>query len=125
MAYGATDGAGNVSPAQTLPVRVDLAPPTATLTLDQSNPVLVVARWSGADDGAGVTGYDVESRIGTGSWTPLAPIPASGEQLFVVEVGTILHVRVRAVDGAERVGEWVTESATGNARKLYLPEIMR
>ncbi len=125
MGYGAVDMAGNESPNRTLTLKIDLAAPTASLSLDQSNPVLVVARWSGADDGAGVVRFEVESRVGTDPWTPLATVPTSGEQPFVVALGTILQVRVRAVDGADRVGAWVSASATGAAQQVYLPGIVR
>ncbi len=123
--FTAADGAGNISPAQALAINVDLAPPTVTVSLDQSNPVLAVVRWSGEDDASGVARFEVERRLGSEAWGPVEPTPPSGEVSFVVEMGTILQVRVRAVDGAERAGEWGMVSAVGAARQLYLPQVFR
>ncbi len=125
MTITAADVAGNVSPSKAVTLNVDLAPPTVTVSLDQSNPVLAVVRWSGGDDASGVARFEVESRLGSEAWVAVEPTPTSGEASFVVEMGTILQVRVRAVDGAERVGEWEMVSAVGAARQFYLPQVFR
>ena len=124
ISFGSTDVAGNLSELQSFLVKVDLAPPTVTVSLDQGNPVLAVVRWSGGDDASGVARFEVESRVGAGAWLAVDPPPGGGEASFVVEAGTILQVRVRAVDGAERVGAWGAVSVTGAARQLYLPAIL-
>ncbi len=125
LTFAGADVAGNVSPSQMVTVGVDLAPPTVTVSLDQSNPVLAVVRWSGADDASGVARFEVEYRLGSGAWMAVEPPPSSGEAAFVVEEGTILQVQVRAVDGAGRVGAWEMVSAVGAARQLYLPQVFR
>lgn len=110
----ATDDVGQVSlPGTAGTVIVDTVPPTATLEAltPYQNQQTITLRWDGSDPapGSGVAGYDLQHRLGTGSWeTILAGTTLTETQYWAVE-GT--HT-FRARDGAHNESAWSAETST-------------
>lgn len=99
---GSTPG-DSTAPSVTTPIAALLAPQqlgtTAALRLT----------WPAASDPSGISRYDLERRKGTGAWVPVAlASPTSTTADVALAPGTKHSFRLRAVDGANNIGTWVT-----------------
>ncbi|MCX6031731.1 MAG: hypothetical protein NT169_20815, partial [Chloroflexi bacterium] len=107
----ASDRAGNVS-EWTPPVTttVDAAAGSAALTPLAAWQLLNFAvTWLGADDGAGVVGYDLQSRAATGPWTDWLTGVAITGAIFSGSDGVAYGFRARVTDAAGNIGAWSQE----------------
>jgi hypothetical protein len=74
--------------------------------------VAVHVAWPVASDPSGISSYQLESRKGTGAWTPIAlGSPTALAADVTISVATRYTFRLRAIDGANNVGAWVTTRA--------------
>ena len=73
----------------------------ATLTADQ-----IRIDWSGHDDGSGINRYELQRRVGTGSWKTVATGSAASTTL-TEKIGVSQTFRVRATDNAGNVSAWI------------------
>jgi hypothetical protein len=77
--------------------------------------VPVVVDWALTDTQAGLRSYQLQVRIGGGDWATLGlASPTTSASRRTVPVGTTFRFRVRAIDRAGTVGDWVA-SATYRA----------
>ncbi|MEO6351265.1 MAG: fibronectin type III domain-containing protein [Candidatus Limnocylindrales bacterium] len=102
-----------IAPAVSSPTVVIVAPAqlgaTATLRLT----------WADASDPSGISRYDLQRLKGTGSWMPVTlASPTATTADVAVTPGKQYNFRLRAVDGANNVGDWITTTP----RKLGLAQ---
>ncbi len=106
-----------------LVIETDIVPPTATVrSVTVSLPPTVTVSWEGADDAAGIWGYDVQVREGTAAWvTWLTLTPTTSSAYMVPRTGTWCF-RARAWDRAGNRGGWSPEvcAAVTPTRTLHL-----
>jgi hypothetical protein len=88
--------------------------PLVTLSDTSAVPTVgvpVIVDWALTDTQAGLRGYQLQVRIGDGSWAPLSlTSAASSISRRTVPVGTTFRFRVRAIDRAGTVGDWASSS---------------
>jgi hypothetical protein len=124
---------GALSWSDPVTVWLDTAPPhSLTLTIQppflKEDPIPFWLRW-GADDGSNITTYDVQYRVGDGSWSDwkvrtdqIEGVFGTPEWLEALPSGSILSFRVRARDGVGNVSGYSTPAETRIGRVMvYLP----
>jgi hypothetical protein len=83
-----------------------------------SSGVPVLVDWGLASTDNGLRGYQLQARVGDGSWQSVGlPSATSSYARRTVPNGATVRFRVRAIDRAGTVGEWVT-SATFRTNAL-------
>jgi len=78
-------------------------------TLGSSSVPLVVAWPAASDPSSAVDGYEVETQLDAGAWSPSTTLPAATRSLAVgVPAGSAVTTRVRARDAAGNWSDWAT-----------------
>ena len=106
-----TQAQGNSSVVLFVVVR-DAIPPHAAITVParSGSPTITVA-WSGDDGaGSGVAAYDVQVKVGDGTWTSWLTATTATEGVYSGELGHRYTFRVRATDHVSNVGDWAEAS---------------
>lgn len=93
-----------------LVIETDTVPPTATVrSVTVSRPPTVTVSWEGADDAAGIWGYDVQVREGTGAWANWLTLTTTTRSEYQVSRTGLWCFRARAWDRAGNRGDWSPE----------------
>lgn len=95
-----------VAPDVAPPVIDSLAVAFGTGRVNETAPLRI--SWAGHDAGVGLTGYEVQAKVGTGAWTTVSTGTAVSTTRFYA-FGTSLQWRVRAKDANDNWSAW-TES---------------
>lgn len=126
LIYWATDRAGNVSTHIPLTVTLDLAAPTVALSWAWVNTDTVRLQWAATDDGSGVAQVTLQIRYGDEEWKSLLDdaVPESGQMALPnTEEESEVWVRVRAIDRAGRMRDWVEVQLFVDEYHIYLPVV--
>jgi hypothetical protein len=108
-----SNAADLVAPTVQSPTVVILAPATLGTT------AVLRLTWADAADQSGISHYDLERQKGTGPWLPVTlTSPAATTADVAVTPNKKYSFRLRAVDGANNVGDWITSAP----RKLGLAQ---
>jgi hypothetical protein len=150
----AADAAANVSPVSAAAnVFIDKVLPTAAiatpaLSTNETATTALTVTWSGSDaaPSSGITGYDVQYKIGsTGTWVTWKSNIAATSASYTGYAGLTYYFRARARDRAANTSAWTAESPTivpydqgafsqsgwttstpaGDATKLFMGSSMR
>lgn len=117
----ARDNAGNVSAWS----YTDHTPPTAEITglssVQTSNTFTV--SWTATDTESQIAYYDVQYRVGTGSWTDWKTLSSATSSSFTGNNGQNYSFRVRAYDTAGNRGEWSSENVAMTTINSTSPSI--
>jgi hypothetical protein len=124
--------AGMGSAVYTDTVILDQTPPTASITCQaQAQTNTFPVNWSGADALSGVASYEVQYRVGDGSWSTWLPNATVLSATFgptapvTVSYGQTYSFRVRARDNAGNVGALSSVCSTYVVPPdVYLPAVM-
>jgi len=77
-----------------------------------SSGVPVLVDWGLASTDNGVSRYQLQARVGDGAWQSVSlPSATSSYARRTVPAGATVRFRVRAIDRAGTVGDWVTSAA--------------
>jgi hypothetical protein len=112
----ASDPSNSVTPTDQ---PIDTTPPTgglptAIVAVPQQVGTTATVRvaWAAASDDSGISAYELQRKKGSGSWVPVTlDSPTATSADVAVKPGTSYRFRLRATDGANNVGSWVTTSA--------------
>ncbi len=93
-----------------LVIETDTVPPTATVrSVTVSRPPTVTVSWEGADDAAGIWGYDTQVREGAGMWANWLTLTSTTTSAYEVPRTGIWCFRARAWDRTGNRGDWSPE----------------
>jgi N-acetylneuraminic acid mutarotase len=95
-------------------VSVDTVPPTSSMTaLPATSPSAISLAWSGTDATSGISGYDVQVRVGSGgTWTDLLTGTSATTTTYNGTTGNTYYFRARATDVAGNVEAWPADYDT-------------
>ena len=117
------DQAGNSAQSTALILIKDLSEPVmSTAEAPGTSGLMIPVRWAGADEfgGAGLRGYNVEMREGSGEWSRWLTETTQTQADFPGEDGKQYSFRVQGVDRVGNAGAWLeTAVVTTNAVTKY------
>lgn len=131
------DGAGNVSNPNSDTIILDQTPPKSRASSPASSPsTAFTVSWSGSDSASGVSGYDVQYRVGAGgSWMDWLNETAKTSKVFgpaypvETKQGEMYYFRVCAHDKAGNVEEFPADADSSTLIEYlvrnYLPVMVR
>ncbi len=115
------DWAGNWTGAGTWNLTIDRTPPiTALLKLEANQQSTAIRlKWTGSDNLSGIEYYEIQSRIGTGSWSNIQPNPSGAQtnRWFVGLPGNQYSFRLRGIDFSGNQESFPQEAETST----YIP----
>jgi hypothetical protein len=120
------DGAGNIGPADSASIVLDLSAPAAFVQKLPSSvsSVSLKVMWSGTDQLSGIRSFDVQYRDGTGPWTDWLAATTAFSGNFTGEYGHRYYFRVRGRDGAGNAGAYPDELAGPVSFEPPLPRVV-
>ena len=88
-----------------------VAAPSVTFVVPQrmTSTVNVRVAWPAGSDDSGIAAYELQRRVGAGSWVGIAlATPTATSATATVTRGSNVSFRVRATDGVGNLGNWTT-----------------